>query len=115
MSLLASAALDLTKALDDLGIRAVTDPRDLDLPGVYLAPNEITTTTLDGAGLAVSWDVYLVAPDNGAHIAALGDLLDRIHPLTIGKKIRPQGLTLPNISPDPLPALHFEIETETTP
>ena len=115
MSLLTAAALDLIKALDGLGVRAVTDPRDLDLPGAYLAPNEIATPTLDGTSLTVSWDVYLIAPDNGAHIAALGDLLDRIHPLTIGKKIRPQGLTLPNISPDPLPALHFQIETETTP
>lgn len=61
MNTLQAHAREILEAFTAKGIRATTDPRNLAIPGAFLAPNEIKATNLDPAGLTITWDVYLVA------------------------------------------------------
>lgn len=115
MSALAQAAEETAAMLTDWGVTTVTDPRDLNLPGAWLAPSQIDYQTLTTGPLRVEWDLYLLAPDNGAPLDALGAMLDQLTPHMTLSTIDALSLTVANQSPDPLPALHLTFETEHTP
>lgn len=114
MSALAQAAEETAAMLTDWGVHTVTDPRDLNLPGAWLAPSQIDYQTLTTGPLRVEWDLYLLAPDNGTPLDALGAMLDTLSAhMTLGP-VEALSLTVANQAPDPLPALHLQIETEHT-
>lgn len=113
MSLLSQAARDLIDALTGWGVPASADPETVSAPGALIAPDTLTTTM--GGALAVTWDVYLIAPDNGAALTSLGDLLDAVAAHTTVGTVDAATLALANHSADPLPALHFTLTTETAP
>lgn len=111
---LAEAAAETAALLSDLGVPTVTEPRDLNIPGAWLAPSTIDYQTLTQGPLRVQWDLYLLAPDNGAPLDHLGAMLDKLSAaMTLGE-VEALSLTIVNQSPDPLPALHLTIETEHT-
>ena len=115
MSALSQAAAETAAMVTTWGVPTVTDPRDLNLPGAWLAPSQIEHETLTTGPLRVAWDLYLLAPDNGAPLDALGAMLDQLTPhMTLGT-IDALSLTVANQAPDPLPALHLTFETEHTP
>lgn len=113
MSLLAQAARDLTDTLTSWGIDATATPETLAVPGALIAPDTITTSM--GGALSITWDIYLIAPDNGTPLTPLGDLLDRVREHITTTTVDAATLTVANHSPDPLPALHFTLTTETAP
>lgn len=113
MSALDRAAAETVGLLAQWGVAATADPTAVVVPGALIAPDTIAATL--GGALAVTWDVYLVAPDNAAALGALGDMLDRVLAHTNPGTIDAASLALVNTAPDPLPALHLTLETETTP
>lgn len=113
MSALETAQTDVLALFADAGLTAVSDPRNLALPGAWITPSTITPATLAGSW-RIEWEVYLVAPDNGDPIHHLGALLDAARQVAPELTARTLTLTLPNHSPDPLPALTFTIETSHT-
>ena len=113
MSALDSAQADVAALFKAEGLHVVTDPRDLALPGAWITPSTISPATLSGTW-RVEWEVYLVAPDNGDPIHHLSGLLEAARKVFPELTARTLTLTLPNHSPDPLPALIFTIETSHT-
>lgn len=114
MSRLAVASAEILSTLHAAGIRASTDPRDLDLPAVWITPETISTPTLAGDPLAVTWTAYAIAPDTGDPTDHLSRLVDDLTALFPGLTFHSAGIVVANQSPDPLPSLQFQIETETT-
>lgn len=110
MSALDEAATELAAQLTGWGVRTVTDPRDLDLPGGWLAPGTIASTL--AGGLAIDWDLYVVAPDSGDPLPALGAALDLLRAHLPIDRLDVLSLAVANQSPDPLPALRLTITTE---
>lgn len=110
------AAAELIAQLDGLGLKATTDPRDLDLPGVLLEMGTLTFDVLDPTRYTAQWSVWLIARNNGVPqaIADLSELLDKIRePLQIATA-QPVTLQLPNHGADGMPSLLVEIETQIT-
>ena len=110
---LTDAAGQILDTLRRADLNAHSDPRDLDPPCVWISPSRITPLTLDGRS-CIEWEAYLIAPDTGdplPHLEALATkATDALGPLTLTTT----AITIANISPDPLPALTFTLETETT-
>ena len=102
---------DLREAFDNAGVHLTHDPRDLQLPGALANPQMIERRTL--GTLSVDWEIHLIAPDNGHPLAALDDMLANLnaHGLfpTNGEFV---NVSLPNLSPDPLPAIKLAFNTE---
>ena len=94
-------------------VRAVADVRDINLPGVLVAPATFTLDRLDPAQHTATWDVYLIARDTGpqSSLTVLGTLLDHLAGLGVGEA-RAQTLSLPGIGD--MPTLHLNITTTTT-
>lgn len=113
MNPLYAAAQDAADMLAAAGVHTVTDPRDIEPPCAWVSPSRIAYPTLAGRPRTVEWEVYLIAPDSGVPLFHLGDLIDRAATVFPGIEARTLGLTIPNLSPDPLPAITFTIETET--
>lgn len=114
MSRLASAAAEILDALRSAGIRASIDPRDLDLPAVWITPETISTPTLSGEPLLITWTAYAITPDTGDPTDHFSRLVDDLAGIFPGIVFHSAGIVVANQSPDPLPSLQFQIETETT-
>ena len=91
MSALDRAAAETTGLLAGWGLAATTDPTAVVVPGA------------------------LIAPDTPGALGVLGDMLDLVLAHTNPGAIDAASLALVNTAPDPLPALHLTLETETTP
>lgn len=112
---LSASASEVIDLLAGAGVRAHTDPRDMDPPCAWISPQEITYPTLAGHPAHITWEVYLIVPDTGAPLAHMGDLIARTATVLPGLTMRTLGLTVPSLSPDPLPAATFTVETEVQP
>jgi hypothetical protein len=113
---IADAAEQIAADIRGLGINAEVDDRDLDLPGVWVTPGTIAFDYLDRTAYTITWELWLVAADNGAADAleTLGEVLDIIAaPLAITDATA-QGVVLRNFGADPLPALRVNLETRIT-
>lgn len=86
------------------GVAATPDPRDLSLPGVLVGLHSVTRN-LDGSA-EVRVRLLAVAPDNGAPMGLLDDLLDAVGCAGL-VDAEAVAITLPNHSPAPLPALEL--------
>lgn len=112
MNTLESAAKSTEKLFAEWGINAVTDPRNLELPGAVVMPETIVANRLAAGVLDIDWEVYLVAPDTENPFNILGEMLETISQHYLLANVQVQSLTLPNHSPDPLPALNFTLRLE---
>lgn len=101
-----AAALDLIRSQClTAGIRAETDPRNVNAPGAWITVENVTHgATLDGARVRVN--VYLVVPNTGTEqsLADLDDMLDRLTrvidpdaPTTPTQIALPDGSELPAV------------------
>lgn len=105
MSALTDALDRVTAALNEAGVYATTDPRNITPPCAWVTIADVRDPTLCG-GVEVRAAVCLIAADNGTphSLAALGDLLDKsLDVLTIEEPARPMTVTPPGVAP--LPAL----------
>lgn len=110
MSQLTDALDGLVEVLNANGIHAVTDARDLVLPGAWVTVHDVSGV-LAGA-LTVRADVALVVGDLGTRTALgqLGDLLDKAADLlTFDEPVKPMIVTPPG--GQPMPALVITTET----
>lgn len=102
----------IVAVLNNAGIAATTDPRDLHIPGAWVTVHDVTEPVLAG-DWTVRADVCLIAADNGApfSIDALGELLDLASTVvTFDEPVRPMTVTPPGQGP--LPALVITTTTD---
>lgn len=112
MNPLEKAADETALILTNWGLSNVTtDPTLLALPGVLLAPTAVESATLGGS-LTIEWEVWLIAPDTLTPYTHLGAMMSAVTDY-MPARFEVQSITLPNLSPDPLPALTFTFTTET--
>lgn len=103
------AAVELVRdRVEQSGIRAAIDPRDLNPPGAWVTIDQIRDVFLSGPP-TVDVAVYLIVADQGqrASLANLSSLLDQLlasGAVAVDQPIEPQGVTLPS-GGSPLPAL----------
>lgn len=113
MGIITTAAAELVEHLNGLGISTTSDPRNLTIPGALVAPQDVKASTLAPGHIEIAWDVWLVAPDNGSPIEALDPLISPLIVEGLATEFDVLALTLPNQSPDPLPAIQTTITTIT--
>lgn len=106
----------IRQTLQSAGIRAETDPRNVNAPGAWIALQSIThNAQLCGSG-TVRLSVYLIVPDAGidqstANLALLlSSLLSVIDP---DDDTTPTSVTLPG-GGNGLPALRVTVDVATT-
>ena len=112
---LQAIAEDVAAALTRAGLRTVIDPADLTPPCAILGPRTLALPTL-GDSAEATWDLYLVAPDNGRPLATLSPLVEALRAsgmLPDSAELSYQGVTFQNLSPDPLPCLTAVLTTLT--
>jgi hypothetical protein len=105
---------DLVGRLKEAGISASFDAGEVDVPGVWLASQNVNVQTLDGGATHLVW-AYLLAPDNGvddAH-AGLRKLLDEVLEVIDpdGPVTTNESVILPD-NPTPLPAYRLPVELD---
>lgn len=96
----------LTDQITTVGLTAVDDPRDLNLPGIWITPEHVAVEFLDDLSAGITITVVLVAGDAGLRdsLDQLDHMVQRLAPLGIGDW-RATSILLPNHAPQPLPAL----------
>ena len=103
---------------EQTGIHAETDLRDLILPGAWIMPKTINYDRLDKTTATGVWEVYLVAGPQVDLMAALDEIsamAETCNNADIGNgEFTTASVTAMNHSPDPIPAITFEIELEIT-
>lgn len=112
-----AALVEFVELLTAANVNAVADPRDLELPGIWVTINQVDFAALSGERYEMAFDCYLIAMDNGVP-ASLDQLSDQLTALTAAVNgnvsAQPITVTMPNHSADPLPALLVTITTEIT-
>ena len=107
----------LTHVVDQLtagGITATTDPRDLNLTGVWVTLTRIASARFAGGIVTLDVGLTAIAADSGA-AGTLSDLdelvlaLDAIYP---HQTWEPRSVVVASQSPTHLPALHTTITLE---
>lgn len=106
-----SSITDLVALLATVDIPASVDPADVNLPGAWIAVEDIThQVTLNGTmRLAVA--VYLIVPDIDPRRAmeSLAPVYNRLmEVVTPDGKVTPTGVVLPD-NPTPMPALRVPV------
>jgi len=101
---IATATADVLQKLQDVGVRAVDDARNINPPCAYLVPPQ-GNLRFDRGHADVTWSLYLVTGDAGARpsTAALSDLIDKVagtFPFTTFERV---ALAVPQ-GGDPLPS-----------
>ena len=101
---IATATADVLQALQDAGVRAVDDARDINPPCVYLMPPQ-GSLRFDRGRADCTWTIYLVTGDAGARAStkALSDLIDKVAGLFSFTTFERVGLALSG-GGDPLPS-----------
>lgn len=100
------------------GITAEHDARDLNLPGAWVTPGDVTFNRLADEAAQVEIVVALVAPDVGGveALRILDDMLAKTRDAGIGAAtFEPGTVQLENHAPGSLPALITTITLDTTP
>lgn len=102
--------------LAGVGVKATSDPRRLAVPGALLYPTLIDFDRLDADVATVPVEVLLIAKGLGTPQALdqLEDLLTKVKQLWTVPTVETVTATLPNHSPDPLPAFRFTLTTQVT-
>lgn len=111
-----AAAEALVDQLTSAGFNAAIDPRNLRLPGVWVALVEVDFERLDDDAYTAEFDFYLIARDTGTRPAlrTLSRMLTKLRGLVPVPTAEALTVGLPNHAPDGLPALRVPVTTEVT-
>lgn len=102
--------LDLCALITSTGLKASVDPTELNLPGAWVALDQLGPARLSGT-TQLDVSVYLIAADADPRRAmtALATMYNQLRQvLTPDGKVRPQGVILPE-NPTPMPALRVPV------
>lgn len=101
------ALTDVTDALRGRGLNADSDPRNLNIPGVWVTLDHYAGDRLTPDAATVTVALTVIVPDAGtpATLAQLDELVDVIGVEFPGLGWEPRAVILPSQSPQPLPAL----------
>lgn len=107
----------LQQIADDLtaaGAAATIDARDLNLPGVWVVASQIGLDYLSPGTWSLQVHVFLISADLGTpeSLDQLSELLAMVAPVVGAVDATPQGVVLPSLGADPLPALQITLETK---
>jgi hypothetical protein len=96
-------AAELTKAIEDAGVRPTMDPRKVNPPCALLVPPDLERVT--ACGVFAAWTVHLVAP-GAQDLDAAAWLLDHVEAVfnAVGGYTAEYGSLTINPESDPLPA-----------
>lgn len=105
---------EVVEHLSTAGLAVAADKRNVSVPGALVAFNNATAQALGGDVWTVEWDVLLIATDAGTAgaLRQLQKLANQLEEVTQGDTYTAVMVTLPNHSPDGLPALRTTITTE---
>lgn len=104
--------------LTEAGMNAAIDPRDLNLPAVWIIPQQFTFNRLNGTTCDAELALVLLTADTADAATSwddLGAMLDQLSTIVPGASqgdIRPVTVQLPSISPDPINALQVTVTVE---
>lgn len=112
--MLGQAAQEVADGLSAIGIPAVVDARDLQLPGAWVTPSSVGYDYLGGGRFAVAWDVYLIERDipQVQALDSLGAMAEKVAARFGHVDFNPQTVTIANQSPDPLPCLLVTLNSD---
>lgn len=104
----------LQKQLQQAGLSAAIDPRDLVLPGIWLTPDTGSARSLSGNFGEVTIKLACIVANRGANtdLAELDKLIDKTENAVSPSSWRIEAISLPNLSADPLPAASCTITIE---
>lgn len=105
---------ELEQLLQAAGVFGSMDPAEVNLPGYWLAVDEMRPRTLRGE-LQLRCSVFLISGDRDARraVGTLADLFTTVRTvLTPDGPVVTQGVVLPD-SPTPLPALRVPVYINT--
>lgn len=113
---LGQLAGQLADQLAASGVPVVTDIRNARVPGAVLQLDTIDSDRLIRDTRDINWRLVILGSPAGTTEAldTLGDQLERINAVVPLADIEATAFTVPNLSPDPLPALTATIATEIT-
>lgn len=104
----------LQQQLQQAGLSAAIDPRDLLLPGIWLTPDTGGASSLAGNFGEVTINLACIVPNRGASadLAALDKLIAKAEKAVSPASWRIEAISLPNLSADPLPAASCKLTIE---
>ncbi len=107
-------AADLAGQLAASGVPVALDPRDARIPGAVLQVDRIDNPRLDRVLVDVTWRLVILGSTAGTVPAldTLGDLVSKLAAVVPLEDLEATAFTLPNLSPDPVPAFTATITTE---
>lgn len=106
---------ELAELLGSVDVQASMDPAELNLPGVWIALDEVRTANVRGQ-LQLRCRLFLISPDTDPlrALELLGDLRDKVATVvTPDGPVVTQGVVMPG-DPTPLPALAVPVYLYTT-
>lgn len=106
--MIATACTFVADKLIAAGLPAVHDPRDLNLPGAWVTPGELTLNRLSPGAGEIDVIIALIAPDAGGSdtLTMLDAMLAKAIAADVGiSSVEPGTVQLDNHAPGSLPAL----------
>jgi hypothetical protein len=112
---LLEALQDLTAQIQALGINAVYNPQDLNLPGAWVTPGAIEYDILDTDNYSMAFDVYLIASNNDVtgSLVDLSEMVDKLRIAFAVPEATPVSVDLKNHG-GAMPALLVTLQTTIT-
>lgn len=100
-----------TARLTARGLNATSDPRNLNLPAVWVTLEGLHLDRLSGDAGAVDVALYAIVPDTGTPgtLTQLDTLVETIDLEFPARDWEPRAVALPSMSATPLPALYTTI------
>lgn len=109
------ALADIVDQLNAAGMRATTEPNEVQTPGVLVIPGVMTFDYLDHENFSAQFDVYIVTSNNGT-IQSINDLQDELavfRTVFQALEAEPVMVPLPNYN-DPVPGLLITLQATIT-
>ena len=111
--MLQESLAQLAAQLTSQGLPTVTDPRNLEVPGAVISATSIQFPYLDANTVEISCEVTALALPNGEELTTLMEYAKIMNRLS-HTGVDLGTITLPNISPDPLPTATTEFTIRTS-
>lgn len=110
---LAAGAAHVKQRLQEAGLAVTVDPRQVEVPGCFVAIDRLRWRTLGGT-TELDITVWLIAPDNGDHLVLLSGLLELAGPALDWTSDQDMPVVTLELSDRSLPALQLTTKLDLT-